>query len=985
MSSGSADAGVSFISGNHLRERDRVNYQELNKGCENETLDGKKEQCFSKAETLLPRPLPSTCDTLDQASNALADNDSNLNEHASMKSSSSVNQSCPLNPNSVAGKRASSDDEGNSSVGDDFVEVHIDEYQMDCVELAEESSDIASEDNSHFQPNEFFGQQLQQFNLMRPSFPSLRKISRCRATNLRYKNAHHNSTLEREEFYHDSTTEASESDCSYQSFEEDPQDDMQRKMKQVEATFTNQYSIDFDEYSMNPCKIPNEINESFRTVSDKVVAEKFKNWLSTSPFRIWFTKHSGNEPFAQCKYDHCRKVFSFTTNLTSANMLKHLQTNHRSDYDSFYSKIQPKQHVLSEARKPFQLCASLIEFYKKNSTMIKELNLFVENLVPFSLVESQSFRELFGVAAGKNKDQFVFSRKTLVKEITNYHDNFDKQLRFSLENTTKVNILLDIWSSAVSKSYLAISVSFCPNLDRLDQNSRREDVICRGFHNTHIIEFHDLSASRHTGEYLSQVLDDTLDQYSLKHKVASVTIDNATDNLAMLDKIEPELVGDGVNAEGGIIRIRCLKHVLNVMFKHIVEKFEKDNAKLLQRIDELTSKIKYNSFLGDHFKKYAGKATSKHDETRFIFRHKQLSSFLNLTDSLKEFYLKSYTYKRFQLKRDDSRLFIYEPAEIHPLKLFLKLTRVFSSLTMDMQDDALNNLPNGIQFYTLLHRYFEACALISKGDVSDENLKIAGIQLRHLEVVEEDQRSSILSTIVETRYLFEEYYNSAIEQIGYWVAHILRPDMKIQSISKILDTEAKELIVSKASSYVKYYFDQHKLKIPTDVADIDARTSCPTKERRLKKKLKSFNEFAGTLKSSPPERGTLLEWERYNQEPLDSRFDFIHYWMANREKFPRLSSLALSFYYTKLSTANVERCFSISRRAIEGRFSLSSANLERTMILRNRLKCFGICEKLKHITSIEEVSWVLDDMSDDSFDEDSFDEDSSSDQNSCSE
>ncbi|SCU80743.1 putative transposase of the Rover1 hAT-like family [Lachancea mirantina] len=750
-------------------------------------------------------------------------------------------------------------------------------------------------------------------------------------------------------------------------------------MKQVEAVFTNRNAIDFDEYSMNPCKIPNENYESSQTLSDEVIAKEFKNWLSASPFRIWFTKHSGNEPFAQCKYDHCRKVFSFSRNLTSSNLVKHLKTNHSSDYDKFYSKIHPKQNeltsmksVISEARKPFQLCASLIDFYKRNPAMTKELNFFVDNLLPFSLVESQSFRELIAAAPDRSSDQFIFSGKALVKEITNYHDKFDKQLRFTLERTSKINILLDIWTSAVSKSYLAISVSFCPNLDHLNQNSQRKDVICRGFPNTHIIDFHDVSASRHTGDYLGLVLCDTLDHYSLKHKVASVTIDNATNNLAMLDKIEPELIGDGVNEEGGIIKIRCLNHVLNTIFRHIVEKFEKQNVELLQRIDELTSKIKYNVFLGDYFKSYARKAIPKHNETRFVSRHKQLSSFLNLTNSLRQFYFKNYTYRKFQLKKEDSRLFLYEPAEIYPLKLFLRLTNVFSDLTTDMQDDALNNLPNGIQFYTLLRKYFEACSLISSGDVSDENLTIAGIQLKHLEAVEEAQRSNILSTIIESRSLFEKYYNLASAQIGYWVAHILRPDMKAQSISKILDPEAEKLIISKASNYVNYYFGQHNLNIPTDLTDIDARTSYPGKERRPKKKLKSFNKFSGLLKSTPPERRTLLEWEIYNQEPLDSRFDFIHYWMANREKFPRLSSLALSFYYTKLSTVDVERCYSISKRAIEGRFSLSSANLKRAMVLRNRLKCFGFREKLKHITSIEEASWAEDDMSDVSLDEDSF-------------
>lgn len=51
----------------------------------------------------------------------------------------------------------------------------------------------------------------------------------------------------------------------------------------------------------------------------------------------------------------------------------------------------------------------------------------------------------------------------------------------------------------------------------------------------------------------------------------------------------------------------------------------------------------------------------------------------------------------------------------------------------------------------------------------------------------------------------------------------------------------------------------------------------------------------------------------------------------------------------KLLTADVERCFSISKRALENRFSLSSTNLKRTMIPRNRFKCFGMRHSLQKV------------------------------------
>ncbi|CEP63182.1 putative transposase of the Rover hAT-like DNA transposon [Lachancea lanzarotensis] len=943
-----------------------MSFNSGNQKVENGTLDGDQENGYSK--------------------------DLNTNDNISFKNDPLAEPRCSTNLETEKAKSSDSNDRGQKIlVSDVCSDMLFDKNYRDTLMLEEDSIDVSSGKNSNSQPNETDLQQLQRFHFERPSFSTIQNINGSQAGNLRHDCANHERTPWCDNFY-DHTTSDSDSDGdsgnSWHSMDQKSQDVLQRKMKRLESMFRKRYSIDFDEYSMNPCKIPNLNYKSNETASDEVLAKKFESWLSTSPFRIWFTKHSGNKLYAQCKYDHCRKTFSFSRNRNSSGMVKHLETNHSSDYEKFNSQINSKQNELTntdnfgfEARKPFKFCTSFIDFYKSKPIVIKELDFFVENLLPFNSVESQSFRDLIGLVSGNNKRPFIFSRKSMIKELTNYHDQFEKQLRFTLKRTSKINIQLDIWTSGLNKSYLAILVSFCPNLDRLDQKSQRNDVIGRGSPTPHVIGFHDISGPRYTGEYLSQVFVDSLDQHSLKHKVASVTIGNAAQNLTMLDRIEFELTGEGVNAEGGIVRIHCLQDVLNLIFRHIVERFEKQNAELIGRIDELTSKIEHNVFLSDHFKTYAGRAVPKHNETRFVSRHKQWSSFMNLGNSLKQFYSNYYTYRKFQLEKEDRRLFVYEPEEIFSLELFLKLTNLFLELTTDVQDDAMNNLPNGIQFYTLLHRYFEACSQISMGNNSDENLKIAGIQFNDLVVVSEENKSKILSTIIESRSLFERYYNLASAQMGYWVAHILRPDMKIRSLSKILDRGTEAHIISKASNYVYCYLGCHYPGRSTKFAYPDAGSSCSNKQKRPRRKLRAFDRFSKALRNTSFEREAFFEWECYNREPLDLHRDFITYWMANRGRFPRLSSLALSFYYTRLSTGDVERSFSIRKKAIEGRFSLSSGNLERMIVLRNRLKCFGFREKLKHITSIEDTSWAEEDMSNGSSD----DQNSFSDQDSYSE
>lgn len=180
----------------------------------------------------------------------------------------------------------------------------------------------------------------------------------------------------------------------------------------------------------------------------------------------------------------------------------------------------------------------------------------------------------------------------------------------------------------------------------------------------------------------------------------------------MFHKIDDELTSDVVNEFGGTVKIRCTNHVLNIIFKDIVEKLEKQNQDLVSRIDDRTIKIKRNVFLREHIRKYAAKIIPKNNETRFVSRYRQFFAFLSLTNDLQQFYLQNHIYKRFQLKREDIRLFLYEVKEIKPLKLFLKLTRLVSELTMALQDDSRNMLPFRIQYYGQLKHSFEAYANI---------------------------------------------------------------------------------------------------------------------------------------------------------------------------------------------------------------------------------------------------------------------------------
>lgn len=54
-----------------------------------------------------------------------------------------------------------------------------------------------------------------------------------------------------------------------------------------------------------------------------------------------------------------------------------------------------------------------------------------------------------------------------------YYEQVEQQIMFPLSRTSNINVHLDVLMSARSKSYLAILVSFCPNLEILDTHSTK--------------------------------------------------------------------------------------------------------------------------------------------------------------------------------------------------------------------------------------------------------------------------------------------------------------------------------------------------------------------------------------------------------------------------------------------------------------------------------------------------------------------------------
>lgn len=281
---------------------------------------------------------------------------------------------------------------------------------------------------------------------------------------------------------------------------------------------------------------------------------------------------------------------------------------------------------------------------------------------------------------------------------------------------------------------------------------------------------------------------------------------------------------------------------------------------------------------------------------------------------------------------------------------------------MLLKDDMLNTLPNGIEYYVQIDDFFKSCKQIRDGSTDEIHLRNTGLKRRHLNHVEKSVMCSVFSIIEDAYPKFQKYRGLALAEPGYWVAHFLQPFCKTRILLTTFEQEFQLQILEVTKRYVEDYLSHFQDQACLNRNQLVQKSSTVrTLEPRRKgyKVLKNLRRRQNQdilVDAVNPKN----EWELYLEEPIERDLSYVDYWIANQDKYPTLCHLALSFYHTKLSTADVERCFSISKRVLENRFSLSSMNLKRTMILRNRLKCFGIGYNLQDVRDIPLEQWIED-------------------------
>ena len=188
-------------------------------------------------------------------------------------------------------------------------------------------------------------------------------------------------------------------------------------------------------------------------------------------------------------------------------------------------------------------------------------NFVISNNLPFSIVDSNSFRNLLRYI---KDDLPTISRHTIRNELDNLYiletrkledkNNNNNNNNNSNNNNSKSAITLNEWRSSSNLDFLAITLHFYDSLFNLE---------------SYLIGFEDLNhLDNYSTSNIYPIIESTLEEYNIGSKLLGVTRDNASSINSSIDLLYNNLQ---FKYSIDLADIKCFAHILNLVSNSVLD------------------------------------------------------------------------------------------------------------------------------------------------------------------------------------------------------------------------------------------------------------------------------------------------------------------------------------------------------------------------------------------------------------------------------
>ena len=517
------------------------------------------------------------------------------------------------------------------------------------------------------------------------------------------------------------------------------------------------------------------------------------------------------------------------------------------------------------------------------------------------------------------EDLINLSHGSIQKLVSNSFFIHKDILRKKLQSSSShLHLSADVWSSANHKAFLGTCVQFVEE----DTKETRQALLA-------LSELPGLDGpGSHGGAEQWKLLQQTLEDYGVWQKIGYITGDNHGANDVLCRAVSRYLGEKGIPWRAKHRRIRCHGHVINLVVqaflfmdsKEAVEEVCKEIEELdqasydmemieawkknkslgwrqmgpLGKVHNIAIHIRANDYRYNQFKKRAGRVLALDNDTRWN------SWFLLLNVTLE----KQEHVKWYQDKYYDSLKESYlTPQDWQTLRETRNFLQPFWKITQ-LTEGYRATLDKTLFTMDVLHKHFNQAF-----DKYKDNQQLLGC-------------------VLASWYVFDKYYQLSDESPAYAAALILHPSRRKAYIQK---NWPKAWHKNVFSSVKKLWEDDYR-GLPT----MDSASSLAAKEQPDEYDLLAQElDVIGAVYD-------FNEYETYiSQTPIPIDCSPLGWWLRDeqRQRYPRLSKMAIDVLSIPAMSADPERVFSGARRTISwDRMLLGASTIEKGECLKSWIR-----------------------------------------------
>ncbi|XP_061373411.1 zinc finger BED domain-containing protein RICESLEEPER 2-like [Gastrolobium bilobum] len=455
-----------------------------------------------------------------------------------------------------------------------------------------------------------------------------------------------------------------------------------------------------------------------------------------------------------------------------------------------------------------------------------------------------------------------------------YKREKDRLLDMLKDNSSRVCLTSDLWTSLTTDGYICLTVHF------VDKNWHlQKRVLNFGF-----------MPPPHNGISLAEKIHMFLKDWGLETKVFSITLDNASANDVCVQFLRDQLlVGGGLLGYGEFFHLRCCAHVLNLIVQEGLKEVDESMVKVRESIKYVKgSQARKQKFLDcvGHSSLGSKRGLRQDVPTRWISTFLMLDNALFYKRAFMHLELSDSNYKHCPSRDEWDRI-----EKINSfLSVFYDITCVFSG----------TKYPTANLYFPYV---FTAHLTLQDGLKSDDAyiVNMAGKLFTKFEKYWHDFSLILaIAVILDPRYklsFVESCYNKLYGADGK------------NELTKVKN-KLNSLFCEYAIDGIRNYSTSSS---STKVGDggTTHQTSFSNISNNVLSEFDNFNEVIVPQKS---QLELYLEDQRFDRK---AELNVLKYWEANQFRYPEIAAMARDIFAIPISSVASESAFSVGGRVLD--------------------------------------------------------------------